>query len=205
MTLTCNCNATYHVEDDAPCVPWADMGFDLTREVVIPCGGCVSAADLSGELVLPGGLDVQGQLRLDNVDPLVIKTPHLVNQGVLSVPSLNPEIAGTPRVEVVLTGSDGHLVVPHGDSAHACPAGGCDVSSRAVVTAGGRLDVRAWPDEACRTWTRIRSVGSTTGQADSYDTLTVDDPAKVRCWGVGGEPAGDDRAPVDPPFVTPSF
>ena len=181
---------TFHLEDDAICTPWSDENFDLTQPVVIPCGKCISTLSISGELILSSGLDIQGRLLLDNTNPLLIKTPYVTNQGVLSIPSLSPKIepsVSPPRVEIVMTGTDHHMFMPHMDNMHACDMmTGCNVSNRAIVTAGGKLDVTAWPEDACKTWTRIKRVGSSGGASDSYDELTVDVAGSVGCWGAGG-------------------
>lgn len=151
----------------AACDPWTSKSFDLTGEVVIPCGECVTM-DVSGDLTLPGGLNVIGKLHFPPAALVRIATPHVFVQGELSIDTPDAIVPSPSNkgVEFHMTGDQHVMFVPHGDNMHNCDMMvGCDVSKKPVAVAGGKLDVRG-VDETCPSWVRLQDVVRATPVAD---------------------------------------
>lgn len=148
--LSCNAGVSTN-----SCVLWSAQNFDLSQEVVIPCGTCVQL-DVSGTLVLTAGLSVDGLLYVPTPvsAPLTVATPHIFVQGDLVIdPPSSTVIPSENRVEFVLTGTDDQVFTPHASSMSTKTF----TSKKPVVIAGGTLKVQGMPD-TCPTWTRLQEV-----------------------------------------------
>lgn len=81
-------------------------------------------------------------------------------------------------LEVSLYGVDDVMFTPHAENADKCPPEGCNVSSKAIVVAGGTLDVRgdklAEEGSTCNTWSIIQDVELTNPILPSDPTCAFD-------------------------------
>ena len=146
---------------DCPCetiTTWS-ASFNDDSEI-IPCGHCVEVDVPS--IHLSRGLDVQGELTIKN--DLSITTPFLIVQGVLRVYASGP-VTSVPHVHIQLIGDDPISFQPQEPNTWACsPMDAkspvpCDVSAKAIVVAGGRVDIDGF-DDSCRTWVKLHSIVS---------------------------------------------
>jgi len=187
VPLSCNDHLSM-----APCASWSSMSFDLSSEVIVPCGQCVTMDGWSGgggggggggDLALPGGLNVIGKLHFPPGDLITITTPHVFVQGELSIDTPDGTVPSPTNkgVEFVLTGTDHVMLVPEGENAPRCPEGmGCDVSKKPVVVAGGRLNVRG-VDESCPSWVRLADVVRATPVEDDSSDIAPPAPRDAPC------------------------
>lgn len=137
---------------------WTSEGYNPAEgTVVIPCGHCIVMDFAEPTLVLPFGLDVQGRLAFRantyKRDKLTIVTPFVRVQGNLRMKADGNVVGADPNVKIILTDSDSGgpsaptSFVPADSNMYACSevasgsAEPCDVGSKAIVVAGGILDV----------------------------------------------------------------
>ena len=116
--------------------------------LVIPCGKCV-------ELDLPmvalfGGLDIQGKLVVAGGQDHIVQTTHIVVQGELEMTAEGP-VNGHPPIRIILIGEEDQSFIPIDENAEVCEGRVCSVGSKAIVVAGGRLNIRGISDDA-PTW-----------------------------------------------------
>jgi len=163
-----SCNADLA---SATCVDWSAWinGTSYEGEVKVPCGECVRLDASPGEalygakLTFWEGLNVVGKLTLPNDAAVELYTKYVYVQGVLSMPQpAEGSSSGLPspeegdRVMITLYGMENMTFVADDatDNAH---HGGKGVNNKAIVVAGGRLDIRAM-DPTCPSWVKLQSV-----------------------------------------------
>jgi len=152
------CNSI--LDESTSCDSFSAQGFDLAGEtVVIPCGTCITM-DLVGNQIFHEGLDVQGKLVFpSDRGALRITTPFVFVQGEFLIEDLPEAIIPQPDhdLEFHFVGTDDVLFVSHPDQVFdKCAGDGCNVSKKAFVVAGGRVDIRGMRED-CHTWTRVQA------------------------------------------------
>lgn len=171
VPLSCN------KEGYGRCRPWSTMFGTLpihTETVVIPCGKCV---ELDMPMVaLFGGIDIQGKLFLDGRQDHVIQTTHMIVQGELEIGAEGP-INGQPPIRIILIGEENQSFTPINENSEVCEGHGCMVGSKAVVVAGGRLNIRGISSDA-PTWSIVQNATKT--------SITVE-AAAFNQWKEGSE------------------
>lgn len=122
----------------------------------IPCGTCATVDTVDGStLAFPRGINVEGMLHFPSSANVVVETTHVFVQGVLKMDA--PE--GDNEVRIKMVGTENQFLVPHSENSMACDATtGCNVGKKAIVVAGGRLDIRGLSDPTCPAWTKLQSV-----------------------------------------------
>ena len=181
-----------HCNEDlssAPCVTtWSSMFTKITshsKEVVIPCGVCITMDhSSSATLTLGGGLDIQGKLIFPNGYQLTLQTPFIRVQGELQMYSTKiPN--GEADLRFILTGTDENVTqfLPADSNSDACDGNICKVGKKPIVIAGGKLVVEALP-LGFPTWVHLYDVVD----ADSSRSSGLILPHMVQGqWGVGAE------------------
>jgi len=72
------------------------------------------------------------------------------------------------KVIIHMTGSDDYFLHPHSENAMACDTTtGCNFGKKAIVVAGGRLDIKGLEDDECPSWTRLQSILPPSGVTDA--------------------------------------
>ena len=152
-----------------PCVHWDSLfPQDSTEEIAIPCGACVTMKKYkNGELFNLGGLNILGKLEIPDSSKLTITTPYVFVQGILKMTS-TAQVQENPYINIVLTNDTDVSFVPNGVNADLCPSGGCNVGSRPVVVAGGRLELKGL-NYKCPTWSYSRHITTVAEFVDSTD------------------------------------
>jgi len=135
VPLSCNANPS-------PCQPWSTV-FGISamhlERLIVPCGTCVRM-DMSGTLVLRGGLDIQGTLEFpDTNGQLVIETTMIVVQGVLQMRARKP-IDGRYTYKFILTDEVDQYFTPIEENALSCGGNDCLAGMKSITVAGGRVD-----------------------------------------------------------------
>ena len=146
-----SCNSNLH---SATCINWSTYfnSTDLNEEVKIPCGECVildaspNQPLFDTHLTFGQGLNIVGKLVIPNDADIEITTKYIFVQGELIMPA-PPAGSGTGissiesgnRVEINLYGTDDIMFKADNatDNAH---LGEKDVSAKAFVVAGGKID-----------------------------------------------------------------
>jgi hypothetical protein len=173
LPLPCNGYKLGHVTT-TPCKPWSAMHFNVSQEVLIPCGQCVtmseftSAGRSSAILKLPFGLSIEGKLDFPSgTTEVTVITSHVYIQGILTMKSLEM-VRPVPRIRFIMTGNDDQVFIPHETNLALCGGKGfaCNVGPRAVVVAGGTVDMIGMPN-GCPTWVRPESEVPSTGLSAS--------------------------------------
>eukprot|EP00984_Skeletonema_dohrnii_P032164 scaffold25708_cov83-Skeletonema_dohrnii-CCMP3373.AAC.2 len=157
--------------DTAECTPWSSYfnGADMTQEIKIPCGVCVSL-DASPDDPLYGstmnfgqGLNIVGKMVIPNDAKVHIVTKYVYVQGELIMPQpADGSSSGVPSPEqgditrITLYGTD-DLMFQADDATDNTHLGMKDVSAKAFVVAGGRVDIRAL-DPTCPSWLKLQSI-----------------------------------------------
>ncbi len=153
MPLMCNADI-----DSAPCENFSTQNYDLTQTVVIPGGTCITM-DLVGDQTFEQGIDVEGKLVFpSDRSSLKITTPYVFVQGEFIVEELAETFLPQPDkdLEFHFVGTDDVTFVSHPHQVFDKCANGCNVSKKAFVVAGGRLDIQGMNDH-CNTWTRVQA------------------------------------------------
>lgn len=145
------------------CVKWSSVyaSSTISTPVVIDCNTCLEMDYTDNTVVtLESGLNIIGELRFPSGTIVTLKTPSIIVQGKLSMTSDFP-IDGKPYVKVVLTGEEDVILNPAAPNTGSCPAGGCNLGPKAVVVAGGTLDISGMPAD-CPSWSVMEDDGSST-------------------------------------------
>ena len=140
-----SCNSQMQI----PCASFSTVGASYTSNgmLTIPCGKCVTM-DITDNrtLTYAGGMRIIGQLDFPNSAQVVIKTSSVIVEGELSMVSTDP-ITGTPKIKFILTGSAPVIFTPSTPNQMACGLQGCNVGPKAIVVAGGKLNVKGIADD----------------------------------------------------------
>eukprot|EP00978_Attheya_sp_CCMP212_P049705 scaffold698486_cov75-Attheya_sp.AAC.1 len=168
------------------CEAWSVQGYDVSETVVIPCGTCITMdEDVSGDLALPMGLDVQGTLVIakeTTANALHIITPFLRVQGHLNMTTGGKTVTRHPAIQITLTGTNETLTefVPAGINKYACTATmttddsimatPCQVGKKPFVIAGGTLNINGLPSPTCPVWHHLMDV---TTESVAIPSMTI--------------------------------
>jgi len=127
----------------------------------VPCDECVTMAEYTqGETVFAGVIDVIGTLVFPSATKMKLKTDGIIVQGKLIVEREDDTIVdGHADIIIELTGNDDIKWVPTSMNQDSCehPTSGeikCLIGKRAVIVAGGTVDIRAFPKD-CISWTHL--------------------------------------------------
>ena len=169
VPLACNSNMP------ASCNDWSYAMANYTSPdyvTTIPCGQCVDVDVTDGSTVSLNGLDVVGELYFYDTARITIETPYIYVQGKLSIDQEAGPVTGTPNVKFTMTGDSTNKFVPAEENSSQCPTGGCDVGQKAIIVAGGTLDINAM-DSDCPTWSYVQdfSSGGVTSPHSNYPSL----------------------------------
>lgn len=142
------------------CRPWSEFIGQThhTETVRIPCEVCVTMEEFAhGELIdLEGGLDIEGRLLLPDGTSLTLRTPYIFVQGELFMRSTK-KIDGNPDIKVIMTGTEDAIFYPHArnkvelEYENNNPENGFNVGKKAILVAGGKIDIQGFPEYAT-TW-----------------------------------------------------
>ena len=145
-----HCN---HMLSMATCTDWSTYfnGTDLSSEIMIPCGECVTLdasptqSLFSSTLQLGEGLNIVGKLVIPNDANINIVTKYIFVQGELVMPAPAPSsstgissIDSGNKVKITLYGTD-ELVFKADNSTDNAHLDGEAVSAKAFVVAGGKF------------------------------------------------------------------
>jgi len=148
-------------------------------ETNIPCGSCAVVDTTDGStLSFPHGLNIEGMLYFPTTSNVTIETSHIFIQGILKIDP--PIISNTVRVRMI--GTQYEYLHPHAENSMECDSAlGCNIGKKAIVVAGGTLDINGLSDPDCPAWTKLESI-------PDPNTLTIGSKA-AECWGAraGGE------------------
>mmetsp|Transcript_7650 Transcript_7650/g.10558 ORF Transcript_7650/g.10558 Transcript_7650/m.10558 type:complete len:1025 (+) Transcript_7650:187-3261(+) len=138
------------------------------EQVVIPCGKCAVVETTDGSTKsLPDGINVEGMLHFPSTANLTLETTHIVIQGILQMDP--PDAALRNKVRVRMVGSEDHILYPHTENESVCDGMVCNVGKKAIVVAGGRLDIQGLEDDTCPAWAKLQSTVPPSGTAASTD------------------------------------
>ena len=161
--------------DSAPCETFSSQNYDLSQTVEIPCGSCITM-DLVGDQTFQKGLDVQGKIIFPSTrSSLNITTPFVFVQGEFIIEELSMRtIPQTDKdLEFHFVGTDDVTFVSHPDQVFDKCSGGCNVSKKPFVVAGGRVDIQGM-NEMCNTWTRVQA----TEDAGASEVIPIAPPTE---------------------------
>ena len=141
----------------------------------VACGSCAVVDITDGSTItFPSGLNIEGMLYFPSSANVIIEASHIFVQGLLKI---NP-----PAIENLVTirmiGSDDEYLYPNTQNADVCDSvTGCPVGKRAIVIAGGTLDVNGLSESesSCPAWTHLLEMSSP-------DQIVVG-PEAAECWG----------------------
>jgi len=135
------------------CSSWeTKFGSSLTHNnlVIIPCNECIRMDIAGAELLLNGGLDIQGKLLFPDGYKLILKTTHIVVQGELEM-TASRAVTDSPDVEFILFGKDTSLkfnpLAPNSKL-------NSSVGKKSITVAGGRINILALPEDT-PTWVKL--------------------------------------------------
>ena len=105
---------------------------------------------------------------------MTITTPYIFVQGELVAKDDQVVTGDNTSLQIVLTGQQEVTLQPNAQNAAKCPAGGCPVGNKAIVVAGGKLDIDGYAANGgeCPTWLHLKDI-----DAPSPDTSTLTTPA----------------------------
>jgi hypothetical protein len=162
---------------------------DTSDEVLIPCGTCVVVDTTDGSTVdIPSGLNVEGMLYFPSSANVTIQTPHIFVQGKLKMdPPASTSSSNSIRIRMV--GEEDQYLHPHEENAALCDEGtGCSVGKKAIVVAGGQLDINGLHDSDCPSFSHLKAMPSATQiQVESANNAD-DPPVLIQGFGVGLDP-----------------
>jgi len=170
--LQCNIDPdTGRVSAMTPCMAFEDQfSIDTDEEVVIPCNTCYHLNSFrGGETINLGGLNIIGKLIVGQGSSFTLNTPHIFVQGIFNVVS-EGRVGGDEMIKFVLTGDDDVTFTPADSNAGNCPPAGCNVGSRPVVVAGGRVNFKGLPD-GCPSWDYSRHITTVAEYVDATDNF----------------------------------
>lgn len=109
---------------------------------------------------------------------MTITTPYIFVQGELVARDDQVVAGDNTSLQIVLTGQQEVTLQPHPQNEAKCPAGGCPVGNKAIVVAGGRLDIDGYAVKStnggdCPTWLHLKDI-----DAPTPDTSTLTTPAE---------------------------
>ncbi len=162
--LDCNANGF------SECVSWTAQNYDLSSEVQIPCGQCITMDAGDAEVLsLSVGLNVIGKLVIDS--PVRIETPKVIVQGELHINS-HKVWDGTQDITITLTGTATQTFVPADSNGSKC-GGLCSAGKKPVGVYGGRLLVDGMPssDYETPTWLHIQDVKAEAGSGTVVEPI----------------------------------
>lgn len=151
-----NCNNEL---DTAKCDPWTELyGAEqlVSDKVIIECGKCVEMDLPEPQLTLLEGIDIHGKLIFPDGYDLILRTPVLVIQGELEMYSTKA-VDGTPSVRIILIAGGEDTFVPIDNNEGKCGGESCFIGKKAVVVAGGKVNVKGLPDQT-PTWVKLHDV-----------------------------------------------
>ena len=136
-------------------------GNTAAPDLNVPCNICVTMSEYtSGQRIEIGMIDVIGTMVFPSSTKMKLVTKGIVVQGKLIMErDEDTVIDGNPDVIIELTGNDDLNWVPTQINKDACehPSTGsmaCLLGKRAIVVAGGTVDIQAFPKQ-CITWTHL--------------------------------------------------
>lgn len=142
---------------------WSAERYDMDLTVHIPSGHCITM-DMTGNLTIAHGLEIEGTLRFQNkAHFLHIHTPFVRVFGRLIMRFESTVVTGNPNVRITLTDDDSvdTSFMPLPENELGCTGGStperCFVGKKPIVVAGGRLDIRGLPPN-CKTWVTLKDV-----------------------------------------------
>lgn len=159
------CNEGVELAPLEECAPFSALLADYLESpdaatgglpLVIQCGTC-AAVDVTGGslLILPHGLRVEGRLHFPPSASLTVRTTFVLVLGLLVV---DVPLEGN-AVKFSLYGEDEVYFHPHPENSMACDlTTGCNVGSKVIAVAGGRVDIRGMPED-CPAWENVLDVG----------------------------------------------
>lgn len=170
---------------------------DTSNEVKIPCGICALVDTTDGSTVaIPSGLNIEGMLYFPSSSNVIIETTHIFVQGKLKMDPPAPTSSNSIRIRMV--GGDDQYLHPHEENAASCDEDtGCSVGKKAIIVAGGQLDINGLYDSDCPSFTHLKALPSAT-QIQVENTKDPGTPVFIQfeenpiktatdCWGVGDE------------------
>jgi hypothetical protein len=166
MFMPMHCNMQL---DTAPCVSFSAQNFDVSENIEIECGTCVTV-DVAGDLVLEQGLDVQGKLIFPaSRQALKVTTPFVFVQGEMVIEELSDKHIpqSDQLLEFHFVGTDDVMFVSHGNQTFDKCELGCNLSKKPFAVAGGTLDFQGIHN-TCSTWSQLQHV-----QDEGVPAMTV--------------------------------
>jgi len=139
--------------DDVTCSSWKDT-FGSTVKYndlkIIPCNQCIRMDIEGGELVLNGGLDIQGKLLFEAGYKLILNTTHIVVQGELEIVATRA-VTNYHDVEFILFGKNTKLEFnPLPPNSHLNGI----VGKKSITVAGGKINIHGLPDNT-PSWVKL--------------------------------------------------
>ena len=128
--LPCN-----NVQFDCTLQPLSSLSVTTGQPLVIPCGQCYYIDEMThGVLEYPDGVLVQGKLYSPPTANAIIRTTHVVVEGILEM----EEPYDGNEVVFRLYGSSDVVFTPHSQqpNGQACTSG-CSIGAKPIVVAGG--------------------------------------------------------------------
>jgi len=158
LPLPCNANGY------STCVPYSASALDLTSLVTIACGTCITLDITDGSTIdFSEGLNIEGKLEILSQANLVLKSPMIIVQGEWSIDyKSTPLTAPNPPVVIEMNGDTDRSFTPHSTNSAACGGSACNVGSKAIVVAGGKIDFDAMP-QGCDSWVHISGTATLAG------------------------------------------
>jgi len=167
------CNAALACDAETIALSAAMASPEADGSVRLGCGKCYRV-DQTGDVSIPGGLNIEGRLTVPTNAKVTITTPFIFVQGELIARDDQVVAADTTSLQIILTGQTERTLQPHEANAAKCPPGGCPVGNKAIVVAGGKLSIDGYAANGgeCPTWLHLTDI-----DAPSPDTSTLVTPA----------------------------
>jgi len=163
--------------DGVTCSSWeTKFGSSLTHNnlTIIPCNECIRMDIAGPELVLNGGLDIQGKLLFEDGYKLILKTTHIVVQGELEMKATRT-VTDNHDVEFILFGKNTELKFdPLAPNSHLNSI----VGKKSITVAGGKINILALPDDT-PTWVKLFDTLTENGNNGNGPTPNAQDTAKL--------------------------
>jgi hypothetical protein len=96
-------------------------------------------------LTFSGGMRIIGKLIFPNEALVTIRTTSLIVEGELSMTSTDA-VTGSPKVKFIMTGTAAVTFTPTAPNSTACGTSGCNIGPKAIVVAGGQLNIKGISD-----------------------------------------------------------
>lgn len=187
--LTCNA-----FDSAASCQNGGAVAFDQAfvdgfnaagNPVLLSCNTCYEAVNNS-DIIITYGLNIEGRLTIPTNAKVNITTPHIFVQGELVARDDQVVSEENTSLRVTMTGSSDQMFIPHESQAALCPQGGCNVGPKAIVVAGGRLNIDGYAANGgqCPSWLHLIDIDSpppdmsTLALPDSF-YLKPKDPSEI--------------------------